>query len=296
MKKKTISLLFVLLFVVLTGCRNDQQTEAKTAVTVDQYSATQLKEKGFLYFDSYEKEGQLRKTETLFGKTWNMSYSTTLKSNYLPCEMDMYTYNSSAQDFVFVATQYRTDTGGIVKYSINPSPETYEGSSINSDSSEEAIVSYAKNVLFDVTGESTDGWNVRIQETRFPYYTPQKMGPLYARGYTVTFFKTIGGVERADSMYVQMTDAGEIVELNAIHFDDCFTPFKNVNLDVEAIKRTATDAFSKDASGRWNYEISNIDVSLYVSGDSLWALVQITYQTGEAYGGVEYSIEVARLE
>ena len=240
----------------------------------------------------YEKAIQSRKNEHLFGKTWNVNYDYSLKSDNLSYDMDVYSY---VKEYDCVCVTYRMDTGGIVKYNTLPSPETFEGSSISPDSSEEAIVSYARNVLREITGETADGWDARIESASFPYYRSDTMGPLFAEGYTVTFFKTIGGVERGDIMSVKMTDAGEIVEFNAFNYDAAFAPYGNVHPDKEKIEKEAWRAFG--SSGIHGYSSASIwKTELFASENSLWAVVSIHYKTGEAEGGVQYAIEVARIE
>jgi len=246
----------------------------------------------FFIMERYEKAIQSRKNEYLFGKTWNVYYDYSLKSDNLSYDMDAYSY---VKGYDCVSVTYRMDTGRIVNYYAPPSPETFEGSSISPDSSEEAIVSYARSVLREITGETADGWDVRIESASFPYYRSDTMGPLSAEGYTVTFFKTIGGVERGDRMSVKMTDAGEIVGFNAFNYDAAFAPYGNVHPDKEKIEEAAWRAFG--SSGIHGYSSASIrEIELFVSENSLWALVSIDYKTGEWYGGVQYAIEVARIE
>lgn len=240
--------------------------------------------------DRFVKENQSRKEETLFEKTWNISYDNSLKSDNLSYDMDVYSY---VRGYDGVCVIYRMDTGRIVKYNTLPSPETFEGSSISPDSSEEAIVSYARSVLREITGETADGWDTRIESASFPYYRSDTMGPLFAEGYMVTFFKTIGGVERGDRMHVKMTNAGEIVEVYAVNYENAFFPFKDIQPDIKAIKQTAATAFAKAISCSHS-EIT--DVALFVNDDLLWAQVSISFQIGEAYGGVSYVVEIAHLE
>lgn len=42
--------------------------------------------------------------------------------------------------------------------------------------------------------------------------------------YTVTLYKTIGGMARSDTMYVEMSSAGEVSAFKAIHEEEAFAP------------------------------------------------------------------------
>jgi len=313
-KKGLFGVLLLFLIILIVSCSTEKpkaeetcSTEAAAAVEADRYTALLYANgaggtddtltplyagKPFFETEKYKKENQSRKTETVLGKTWNVGYCNSLKSDYLSYDLDSYDYTTGI-DCDYLGVFYRTDTGRIVKYKTNPSPESYEGCSINRDSSEEAIVSYAKSVLMEVSGESADGWNAKVTKSSFPYYRPDTMGPLFADGCTVTFYKTIGGVERGDRMYVSMTDAGEIVELYAVNYEDVYAPFNLIQPDLDAIKQTATASFTKGIACSHS-EIT--DVALFVCDNSLFAQVCFSYQIDEARGSVVYVVQVAQIQ
>ena len=240
----------------------------------------------------YEKTGMESKTETINGKTITVNYSCTYRYASLSYEIDCYGYNAKT-DYTLI--RYRADTGRIVAIDVRSPVVPDGGPVINADSSEEEIIAYAKTVLYDVTKTSANGWNAVMKETVIQ--VPQAdHKTANVHGYTVTFFKTIGGFKRADQMVVRMTDEGAIVNVNAINDEEAFAPFLNVKPDRARIIEAATAAydrsFGETIPDYYSAQVSD-EILLFPQNGSLWAEVKI--QSDGGADSFSFVVEVARI-
>jgi len=178
----------------------------------------------------YQKDDQPRRTETVFGKTKSLQYWGTFKTDELSYEVDLYGETSGGD---FMSVSRRTDNGEIVKYdALFPPPLTGE-SPIGKDSSDADRIAYAKAILLDVAKTSTAGWDARIERRALQILEDGNLRDV--DGYTVTFFKTIGGIERFDRMQVKMTDDGYVLYFNALNYEEAFAPFEQAQLDKDKL-------------------------------------------------------------
>lgn len=267
--------------------------------------------KPFGSFEPYKKEGMKPKTVTLFGKTVTLYYSDTVKAGYsVPFDRDFYEFFSEGTNDYCLIT-FRSDTGKIATYQTSPSYRADYASPVSADSTDEEFLAYANAVLAEYAGVSTEGWEtavgrsvrkwksgeryVHVVDGRTVEVSESEYETLAGTYVKITYTKKIGGIDRCDRMTVEMTDAGEIISYHGYHSDDLFAPFLNVEPDREKIEKEAWRAFG--SSGIHGYSSASIrKIELFASENSLWAVVSIAYKTGEAEGGVQYAIEVARLE
>ena len=262
-------------------------------------------------FETYKKEGMKPKTVTLFGKTVTLYYSDTVKAGYsVPFDRDFYEFFSEGTNDYCLIT-FRSDTGKIATYQTSPSYRADYASPVSADSTDEEFLTYANAVLAEYAGVSTEGWEtavgrsvrkwksgeryVHVVDGRTVAVSESEYETLAGTYVKITYTKKIGGIDRCDRMTVEMTDAGEIVGFGAINCEDGFKPFLSINPDRAKIEEAAWRAFG--SSGIHGYSSASIwKIELFASENSLWAVVSIHYKIGEANGGVQYAIEVARIE
>ena len=267
--------------------------------------------KPFGSFETYKKEGMKPKTVTLFGKTVTLYYSDTVKAGYsVPFDRDFYEFFSEGTNDYYLTT-IRSDTDKIVTYKTDPSYRADYASPVSADSTDEEFLAYANAVLAEYAGVSTEGWEtavgrsvrkwksgeryVHVVDGRTVAVSESEYETLAGTYVKITYTKKIGGIDRCDRMTVEMTDAGEIIDFHAINYEDEFKPFLSIIPDREKIEKEAWRAFG--SSGIHGYSSASIwKTELFASENSLWAVVSISYKTGEAEGGVQYAIEVARIE
>ena len=322
MKRIIFATVLLCLMVLFVSCNkhndanNNTASGEKEAVAVNEYSAllyqnsvggtadteTPRYEKGdFLKMEEFSRAGKKQVTESILGKTQTVYYDHSYKNKELAYELDEYN-NLQLDQYMFVT--YRADTNQIVAFSAKPSYSRSYKSPVKPDSTEHEFVEYAKSVLLEIAGVSTEGWDAKISKEHIRYgfedgYQTNKeydLESLAESRYTVTFTKSIDGIERTDRMSVKMIDTGEIVDFHAINYEDAFAPYQNVQLNKAKIEEAAWNAFRSIQNKQSVTSETIKSITLTLKGDSLWAQVDITYKTGEAYGGVRYVVEVARLQ
>lgn len=244
---------------------------------------------------------------TLFGKRYTL-YLTDVSVNLGYYATDHYSGNST-----FVIT--RADTGKIVCFQTVPSYARDYVSPVREGAGEEEYLAYAKSILNDVAGVSTDGWEATVKSFQTKYKTELPDRTKYSifrngvnlsvseeeyeaaigTGVTVTFTKKIGEFKRFDEMKVEMTGAGEVISFNAKNYDEAFAPFVGVTPDRARIERAVSPLVRSYAHG----QDSRVEKILtYVDDGTLWAWVFILI-TGPgpdgASAGVTISVEVAKI-
>ncbi len=244
---------------------------------------------------------------TLFGKRYTL-YLTDVVVNLGYYATDLYSGNST-----FVIT--RADTGKIVCFQTVPSYARDYVSPVREGAGEEEYLAYAKSILNDVAGVSTDGWEATVKSFQTKYKAERPDQTVYSifrngvnlsvseeeyeaaigTGVTVTFTKKIGEFKRFDEMKVEMTGAGEVISFNAKNYDEAFAPFVGVTPDRARIERAVSPLVSSYARG----QDSRIEkIVTYVDDGTLWAWVFILI-TGPgpdgASAGVTFSVEVAKI-
>ena len=254
----------------------------------------------FFSVERYEKEGQGKKLLDCFGNNQNISYSWTWKYKELPYEIDTYSF---LKDYDALFASYRTDTNKIVKYQRITEDNREYKSPVNPYSSEEEYITYAKTLFRECAGISVDDWDVIIQTWREEYGLEDKFinytheNPSYNAEYIITFSKKISGIDRCDKMYVRMTNVGEVIEFNALNYEQSFEPFADIRIDRDAIEEAAWRAFNDVKQNYNDISSSKIkDMELIAQNKSLWAQVTIEYCFREATGAVQYVFEIAKIK
>ena len=159
-----------------------------------------------------------------------------------------------------------------------------------------------KNKLSLTYFQHVHNWDVKIQTWRAEYgYEDRFINyphdiPANNAEYIITFSKKIGDIERSDKMHIRMTNLGEVIELNAVNYDQSFAPYAELQIDQSKIEEAAWNAFDNIRNNHSieSQKIQNIE--LVIQDDSLWAQVTIEYSLGETKGGVIYVIQVAELK
>ena len=187
---------------------------------------------------------------SILGKDYNLFYFETQSSKISDYGKDLYLYSLNN-------TGYRVDkngkTGKVVFFSDITAGRNHEYiSPVNPGSSESKFIEYASSVLSEYMDISTEGWNVEI--TTEKHVSDEHWGLLYSIDrfanmkvdpdidvvYTISFYRYLNdkceGIRRADSVYVKMTNFGEVVEFSGEVFDDKYIPYADTELDVEKIK------------------------------------------------------------
>ena len=242
---------------------------------------------------------------TLFGKRYTL-YLTDVAVNLGYYATDHYSGNST-----FVIT--RADTGKVVGFQTVPTYAKDYVSPVGEGASEEEYLAYAKSILNDVAGVSTDGWEATVKSFQTKYKAERPDQTVYSifkngvnlsvseeeyeaaigTGVTVTFTKKIGEFKRFDEMKVEMTGAGEVISFKAKNYDEAFAPFVGVTPDRARIERAVSPLVSSYAHG----QDSRVEkIVMYVDDGTLWAQVFILITApGGASAGITFSVEVAKI-
>ncbi|MBO5111261.1 MAG: hypothetical protein J6D21_11180 [Clostridia bacterium] len=238
------------------------------------------------------------KKVTLFGNEYNVHYSRSMILDNYANELDRY---SRVVGMTGLSIMWDSVTEKIVHYSVTPANNRDYNSPVNPNSTEEAFLDYVKKVFIGCTGISLEGWDVRVTTYREEYGTQAGFinysheTPEYNAQYTFVFYKTIGGIERNDAMYITVTNVGEIVQLRAINYEKAFEPFGDVVINRTKVEEALLAAFQQEFGGRVTSE-HIAELCLVVKDDVLWAKATIEYSTGRAKGGVIYVVKVAELK
>jgi len=253
------------------------------------------------FIDSRRVSDPVPKEFTLFGKRYTL-YPTDVVVILGYYATDLYSGNST-----FVST--RADTGKIVSFQTVPSYARDYVSPVREGAGEEEYLAYAKSILNDVAGVSTDGWEATVWITSTKYanergYFVLRNGTVLSLAeedyeatvgsrVSVTFTKKIGAFERFDEMKVEMTGAGEVISFNAKNYDEAFAPFVGVTPDRARIEQAVSPLVSSYAHGQ-DSRVQKIVT--YVDDGTLWAQVFILITgPGGASAGVTFSVEVAKI-
>lgn len=310
MKKLTLVLILVLCVTsLLAACSSSKEVISITEYTAKLYessvggvedeSTERYDGERFDTVNKYTKNGKSKKVDNTFGHDLTLTYDWTLKSEVASYEIDEYSF---VKDRSYTFVSYRSDTNRIVKYETNAANDRKYISVVNPNSTESEFVSYAKDIFHKYSGIPVDDWDVKIQTWRAEYgYEDRFINyphdiPANNAEYIITFSKKIGDIERSDKMHIRMTNLGEVIELNAVNYDQSFAPYAELQIDQSKIEEAAWNAFDNIRNNHSieSQKIQNIE--LVIQDDSLWAQVTIEYSLGETKGGVIYVIQVAELK
>lgn len=292
-KVKEIDDYTVLLYESAAGFAGDIVTTA--------YSGEKL-----FHIEDFDKSDMPPKKD-LFGKDVNMHYSGSQKTNLNKCNIDLYFYIVSG---TYVAMKINDQTGKIVSYDTGGwnFDRNYK-STVNPKSGEKEFLTYAKNILWEYGGASTDDKKVRIVtkiisedgsvEFKDGFVNYFDENPNFNAQYTFFFTGDIDGIARCDDMQITVTNVGEICSFEALQFDEAYAPFENAKIDRDKIISTVEKAFS---SVRNSYNVLSYSITLQTipKETELWveATVEFEFQGGEEHiltSGVKYVVKVAEL-
>ncbi|MBR6681338.1 MAG: hypothetical protein IKL59_08770 [Clostridia bacterium] len=242
------------------------------------------------------KENVLPKSTTLFSQNISTTYRRTKMSASRDYAIDEYGY-VVGKTHAFIS--YRSDTDTIVEFDISPTNDINYSSPVNPQSTEAEYIAYAKKALSEITGQSTEGWKIKIESYHKSYGTTYQFvnytDASTVGQYTFTFYKTIDGIERYDKMYVKMTNAGEIFAINAINSDAAFDIYRDVNIDSDKVDKAIWDAFAE--ASKKTVTSKKIDSKeLVVNDDGLWVEAAVSYNIDGDWGGIIFVIQVAEIE
>ena len=263
-------------------------------------------EKLFIY-GTYKKGDIAKKEVNMFGTDFNPYYDATSISNLRKYEIDI--YDTTYVDRL-LSISYRNDTDKIVKYSrYAPCTDRDYKSDVNPKSTEKEFIEYARKILLENAGFSTEDWQVRVstkivEAKNWPdnpgdkFINQTNEDPDFQAEYTFTFYKTIAGIERIDMVNVTMSNTGEIISFNAEEYDDAYKPFLDAKIDYNNVIREAENAFAR--VGNYHNVISKeIGLTVIPNENELWvrAAVKFKFQWGDNVleSGVSYVIKVAEL-
>ena len=300
MKKLSIIIsIFILASILMTSCSKKQVVYPEVydvklvGLSAGGGGSSSKVEKDVLKNSLYEKNSLSTKDiNNLFGTKANIkvNYCITTINTTESYETDLYHGKN-----IFV--RYNAKTNKIVeldqydKFEYDPNFV----SEVNPSSSDEEYIEYAKKVLLENAGVSTDGWEatVNIYEDNDCY---------------VSFSKKIDGFDRNDGMSVIMSTRGEVRFYNAINSDEYFKPFENATIDKEKLEESIWKAFSKvkiaPTSIIFGFQRDKMTIRLAAIKNELWAHATVEYSYKTEYkedilefkGMVAYEIKLAEAK
>ena len=321
MKKLSIILL-VLIALLFASCAsgskkvevNDEYTALLYGYSAggnvnDAAAANYYTGERFYQETDYEKPEMERKTVSLFGKDHYVLYLHTMHDKDQSYDIDLY---MSVLETEHTIICYRSDTGSMVRFKMQPTYLNSFRSPVNCESTDEEYLAYANEILAEYANVSTEGWEAVIQrgvvkwQTEQGYFlaTDDKTVSVSETEYEdlvdtviqITYTKKIGEIKRSDKMQIKMTDAGEIISYRADNYEDAFAPFKDVQPDKKKILRAVGQVSSMAVS-------ADSEILLTPHDGSLWAEVRVVHQSAPSVyddtvvtSGVSYVVEIARLK
>ena len=321
MKKLSIILL-VLIALLFASCAsgskkvevNDEYTALLYGYSAggnvnDAAAANYYTGERFYQETDYEKPEMERKTVSLFGKDHYVLYLHTMHDKDQSYDIDLY---MSVLETEHTIICYRSDTGSMVRFKMQPTYLNSFRSPVNCESTDEEYLAYANEILAEYANVSTEGWEAVIQrgvvkwQTEQGYFlaTDDKTVSVSETEYEdlvdtviqITYTKKIGEIKRSDKMQIKMTDAGEIISYRADNYEDAFAPFKDVQPDKKKILRAVGQVSSMAVS-------ADSEILLTPHDGSLWAEVRVEYRSAPSVyddtvvtSGARYVVEIARLK
>lgn len=253
---------------------------------------------------------------TLFGKEYNLFYFETQSTKISDYGMDLYLYslNNTGYDVTV-----NSKTGKIVYFSNIIAGKDHEYvSPVNPSSSESEFIAYASSILSEYMDISTEGWNVEITTEKHAAdehwgimmsdlierkdgFVRYDVDPEIDVSYTINFYRYLNekseGVRLADTVFVKMTNFGEVVEFSGEVFDEKYIPYADIDLDVDKI----ADEFRKaDMISTSEYGEPKMTLRAIAYNDELWIEATIRYKhmlPGDYLSETEavYTIKVAEI-
>ena len=258
---------------------------------------------------NYEKQDMERKTVSLFGKDHYVLYLHTMHDKDQSYDIDLY---MSVLETEHTIICYRSDTGSMVRFKMQPTYLNSFRSPVNCESTDEEYLAYANEILAEYANVSTEGWDTEIVRSKIKRQTEEgffhlvddrlvsvsesEYEELADSTIRITYTKKLGGIKRSDQMWIEMTDAGEIVGYKADNYENAFAPFKDVQPDKKKILRAVGQVSSMAVS-------ADSEILLTPHDGSLWAEVRVVHQSAPSVyddtvvtSGARYVVEIARLQ
>ena len=244
--------------------------------------------------------GEMTKTVSVFGREVEVEYRQTWNANAK--QYDMYVA------LLDISVHYDCETGKPVKYQLAEKAVNRQYSSpVNPNSSEDEFVAYAREVLTEFSGKSTEGLTATVQTqlngnifellNRFENFPEEHEIPSKNACYVISFQKEICGIFSYEEMTVTMTNVGEIISIDAIADLDKFQPFENIAIDIEHLDEVILDNAPTKSGANNRYITSK---ALFVQDDVLWmrCMVESTWTSqGVLFrGGNWYFVKLAELQ
>jgi hypothetical protein len=230
-------------------------------------------------------------TMELFGYERDMYFSKTEVHYAYGVTLDSY-FSKNTSEYV----EINRKTGKIVKYSCFSHTKDLYDSPVNAHSSREEFIQYARDLLLEYTGVSTEGCEAIVSTVAIGTtykYTKEELNtdfvnfieydPDFSARYEIKFQKKIGCVNHADPMRVEIRSDGTVSLIYGIDLDDEYAPFADVKIDTDSITRYIEDRIDeiKKKFGITSYNITFMAIPL---DGNLWIRAEV-YSIIRTYDG-----------
>lgn len=310
MKNKLGFLITVLsVFLILTACGNvtgnDENRLSNDPYEIllykygegaaPQASTEKYNGKELITSNKTTKTKTENKKVSVFGYEHELFYSHTLEFSSYDGVYDEY----DAKDGLFMLDE---ETERIVSYDsyTNKTGDDYK-SPVNAHSSRLEFIDYARSILLEYTGVSTEDCDVLIktvklnttykyskEETEQDFVNFVEQDPDFSAEYRITFKRKLDSVYRADLIEVVIESGGDVISFKCMTSDKKYEPYLNTKIDKERIIKEAEEAFKLDVS---DYDVTSHSITLTAipDGDGLWVRADVNYKynsNGEMLGGM----------
>ena len=231
-------------------------------------------------------------TVELFGYERTMSFSYTEEHYAYGVTLDAYRSNNPNESVVI-----NRKTGKIVEYSCSSRNKDFYDSPVNAHSSREEFIQYARDLLLEYTGVSTEGCEAIVsthaigttykytkEELNTDFVNFTEYDPDFSARYEIRFQKKIGEVNRADRMIVEVNNDGTVQHIYGLDMHDEYEPFADVEIDVDSIIRYVEDRID-DVKKKYDITPGYITLMAVPLDGNYWVLVEQGYSITSAYDG-----------
>lgn len=264
-------------------------------------SAEQYNGKKLISFQKSEKQGMDKKSVQIFGHEYELSYFNTYGYGCTDENYDVYIGNN-------VEVFFGENTGRMVLFS---GTEYYDTSGftfpLNAHSSRQDFIDYAKSLLLEYCGTSTDDCDVEINTVKLKtkyQYTAEDLeqdfinfidkDPDFSAKYKIKFYKKYKGINRIDDIEVDITSDGKVLLIRAETCDEQFEKFKDTYIDAEQLKKQIKEISYNPSCLSYSILLRAVPV-----GDELWVMADVNYKydkNGNIFGSLtQYVTKVAEI-
>lgn len=258
------------------------------------------------YYDLVEKTDVPDKKAMVFGYECELLYGNTQS---MACAKDIDRYDAiNRAESAFYDVWYQGDV--MVKCIRNQFVKDSEfRSEVNPGSDEKEFLAYARKIILEVTGISTENWEAKSLtkvsgSTHFEvgFINQSAENPDLEADYSFIFTQPISGIETNNQIKIHMTSNGEVYLLDALEakrYEELYAPFTDVQIDKDAMLASVTSDFE---SNTMSYEVTghSIKMKAIPTTDALWVEATVTYHyrgTGDVIlgSGIRYYARVAEI-